>query len=178
MGRALLDHLVVAAATLEQGEDYIEARVGTWDAANADLQALCATIGRDNPGWSGAVGKEVHAVMACFASGNIAEKMNHVGNFFIDILASDLIDAEDRKLTAWLTQAKLDVKALMRRRDESADAGRDSAQGRCLRRARRMYCLPAAGAPPHAGRDPGSCSSVRLHVHGRPEDVPQDRTVQ
>src|SRR5215471_8417337 len=28
MARVMLDHLVVAAATLEQGEDYVEARVG------------------------------------------------------------------------------------------------------------------------------------------------------
>lgn len=30
MQRAAFDHLVVAAATLEQGEDYVESRIGVW----------------------------------------------------------------------------------------------------------------------------------------------------
>jgi hypothetical protein len=51
--------------------------------------------------------------MACFDSGNIAEKMNHVGEFFIKILGADLISEREAEFKARLTQAGLDARALM-----------------------------------------------------------------
>lgn len=80
-----------AAAMAAKAKEYIRLKVGgVWDEANVQLIQLCAQIGADNPSWSGAVGTTVQAVMACFDSGNIAERMNHVGNFYVGVLGSDL----------------------------------------------------------------------------------------
>jgi len=107
-----------AADMAAKAKAYIQLRVGgDWDAANEELADLCAQIGSTNPGWSGAAGKAVHQVMACLDSGNIAERMNHVGEFFIHILGEDLVTEDAAILKQRMAQAKLDVKALMKTRE-------------------------------------------------------------
>ncbi len=111
--------LAGASDMAHKAKAYIQDRVGgKWDAANTELQSLAQKMGSDNPGWSGAVGKAVKDVMAVFDEGNIAERMNHVGEFFIKILAKDLVETDAKDLEKRLTQAKMDAAGLMQRRDE------------------------------------------------------------
>jgi hypothetical protein len=97
---------------------YLAAAAGTWEAANERLQKLCATVGMDNLGYSGAVGKAVQDVMAVFEGGNIAERMNHVGEFFIKVLAKDLITKDEQEVEALIRSAEMNLPALQARRDD------------------------------------------------------------
>lgn len=108
----------------KKAKAYLQRKVGgQWDAANTQLAALCERIGSDKPSWSGAVGTEVRAVMKCFDSGNIAEKMNHVGAFFVKVLGSDLtnpalLQGQLAELKTRMAESGLHVKTLLTRRKE------------------------------------------------------------
>ena len=91
---------------------------GAWDAANVELGKLLKQIGVDDPSWSGAVGKEVKNLMGVFNKGNIAEKMCHVGNFFIKILGNDLLAADTDELGQRLTECKFNVARVLQRQAE------------------------------------------------------------
>lgn len=112
-----------AAATMAaKAKSYIQIKVGgTWDEANAELVRLCDLIGGDSAGWSGAVGKAVKAIAECFDHGNIAERMNHVGGFYVNILGPDLLNEEAKVVMARVKQAKMDVDLLQSRRQEMLD---------------------------------------------------------
>jgi hypothetical protein len=158
---------------------YITQRVGgSWDQANVELQALCAEIGGDKPGWSGSVGKAVNDVMACFDGGNIAEQMNHVGAFFVQILGKDLIETDVADLKKWLTDAKLNVKAILQRRKELE--ARQKATGR----APGVWDIApvVSGSPAedqwHARADRADVAGVpRSDAAGRSEVARSDRTL-
>lgn len=56
--------------------------------------------------------------MAVFDEGNLAERMNHVGEFFIKIMGKDLVETDAKELEKRLTDAKMNVAGLMKRRTE------------------------------------------------------------
>ncbi|MEZ4361389.1 MAG: DUF4157 domain-containing protein [Kofleriaceae bacterium] len=107
-----------AAQMAAKAKAYLKLKVGAWDEANAELAALCQQIGADNPGWSGAVGTAIADVLACFDRGNIAERMNHVGAFHVQILGRDLLETEKKVLRQRLSSAGFAASSLMKRRLE------------------------------------------------------------
>jgi hypothetical protein len=122
LGAKAWAHPVAQAASSDMAKKakaYLQDRVGgKWDAANDQLAGLCKEIGSDNAGWSGAAGKAVKDVMAVFDEGNLAERMNHIGEFFIRVMGKDLVETDAKELEKRLADAKMNVAGLMKRRSE------------------------------------------------------------
>ncbi|MGI8792406.1 MAG: hypothetical protein ACR2H3_04420 [Acidimicrobiales bacterium] len=99
-----------------------------WDRNNAILEQMLASIGSDNVGWSGSVGKEIDKVMAVFDSGNLAERMAHLEAFYVEILGKDVAETDPEKAKDNLERmdkARLDMQAIATRRT-GAKAGKYS----------------------------------------------------
>lgn len=110
--------LPAAEALSAKAKDYLVAKHGAWERTNTELEAALASIGADNPGWSGAVGTAMDDLMAVFDTGNLATRMNHVGNFFTTILGGDLV-AADPEMDRWVAEAKLNARQVEAKRVNS-----------------------------------------------------------
>lgn len=149
---AAQDGLAAAQAMCAKAKAYIMAKVGgAWSRTNAMLETELKKMGSDNPGWSGAVGKGIDALMAVFDGGNVATRMNHVGEFYIQVLAQDLISARGAEALVWAEQARLDIDQL---EVKAAEAERTRAAGGSPN----PWALAPAASPAAAGQ-----SQTRVH---------------
>lgn len=104
---AFRDGLPAAEAMSAKAKAYIQAKAGPWEASNARLQAELAKTSSNEAGWSGAVGTAIEDVMAVFDSGNVATRMNHLGEFYTHILGEDLASGAP-EVDRWIQQAHLE----------------------------------------------------------------------
>ncbi len=149
---AAQDGLGAAQAMSAKAKAYIMAKVGgAWSRTNAMLETELKKMGSENPGWSGAVGKGIDALMAVFDSGNVATRMNHVGEFYIQVLAQDLISARGAEALVWAEQARLDIDLL---EAKAAEAERTRTSGK----APSPWALAPAASPAAAGQ-----TQTRVH---------------
>jgi hypothetical protein len=139
---AASDGLAAAQAMSAKAKGYITAKLGgVWDRTSATLSSELAKIGADNPGWSGAVGKAVGDIMAVFDGGNVATRMNHVGAFYIDIMAKDALTQKRADVEAWARQAGMDLGVIGQNIDDAK-----AAQAAGQRGAEWQFAKPASAA--------------------------------
>ena len=117
---AFNDGLPAAVAMSDKAKAYIVAKVGgRWEATNTALETTLKQCGSDKPEWSGSVGLAMRDLMAVFDSGNLATRMNHVGQFFYNILANDMLNASMADLETWSRAALVDVAAIKVKADQA-----------------------------------------------------------
>ncbi|MCA9515409.1 MAG: hypothetical protein KC635_10730, partial [Myxococcales bacterium] len=108
------------AATLAgRAKAYLTAKAGKWEADNAELKTMLESLGSDAT-WCGAVGKDVGRLMAVFDSGNVRMRMNHIGNFYSNILEKDVLNEKDTEYEAWLKAAKIRVADFKKAKEKAA----------------------------------------------------------
>lgn len=171
----------VAVSTADEmaakAKAYIQDRAGgQWDAASVELGALLDKIGKDNPGWSGSVGKAIKDVMAVFDQGNVAERMSHVSAFFVEIMGNDFLTESLETLQRRLRDSKMGASLIVERQNEMVRKAR--ARGG---KGNRWDIAPVPETIPETGErnptaDQWHTRADRGNALGLPKDAKRERS--